>query len=93
MSVPNLDRMEPYDLYVFFEHHRNGYAWRELFPEGGKGTRAATADLANYALTRQAYLRASERQDRRAAEQYEQMSKHTLERIPAWAMWHEENET
>ena len=89
MTVPNLDRMEPLDLMVFWLDHRNGYAWRELFPEGGKGTRAATADLANYAANR-ATLLGCMRSGSAAAYTYETICAHILQRIPAWAMWHEE---
>jgi hypothetical protein len=84
MSVPNLDRMEHDALTGFWVHHRNGYAWRELFPAGGKGTRNATADLASYAINRAAFLECSG-PDR--ARTYETICMHIRERIPAWAMW------
>jgi len=89
MTVPNLDRMEPPDLLIFWGRHRNGYGWRELFPEGGKGTRAATADLANYAANRATELECS-RNGSTAAQTYQTICTHIRERIPAWAMWHEE---
>ena len=55
--------------------------WRELFPEGGKGTRAATADLANYAANR-ATLLACLRNGSAAAHTYETICTHILRAHP-----------
>lgn len=46
-GAPNLD-CEGSSEY-FWMKHQQGKRYRELFPNGGKGTKRAAADLANYA--------------------------------------------
>ena len=52
-----------------------------------RGTRSATADLANYALNRAAFLECAGDRGPDRARTYETICMHIRERIPAWAMW------
>lgn len=53
-NIPNLDTMDGDELMAFWFDHQGGRNSRRLFPEGGNGTRTATADLANYASNKAA---------------------------------------
>jgi hypothetical protein len=87
MNAPNLDCMPEGELVSFWAKHQNGRAARELFPAGGKGTRRAAADLANYASNRAAACGCRLRGDISRAQMYEGICERIYAGLPAFARW------
>jgi len=83
----NLDCMEPDELMAFWSRHQRGRQYRELFPDGGKGTRRATADLANYASNIATAKRCRLRGDIETALMYEKIADRIYESLPSFAQW------
>ena len=86
-NVPNLDGEFADDLMAFWSKHQGGRKSRDLFPGGGKGTRTATAMLANYASNKATAMLCRERGDIRSALMYEEIADRIYDRLPAFARW------
>lgn len=86
-NVPNLDAMEPDELMQFWFKHQRGYKSRDLFPNGGQGTKRATADLANYASNKAVAMRHRQEGDITIALQYEGICDRIYKELPLWARW------
>lgn len=85
--VPNLDALDDDALELFALRHENGRSLRELFPEGGAGTRVAATALAEYAgMTFRARLY---RREGRIADalKFEDKADAAYQRLPVWARW------
>jgi hypothetical protein len=89
MSAPNLDcfSTDPAVYLAFWFKYQRGRAYRELFPEGGKGTRRATADLANYASNKGTAMQCRLRGEIAAALQYEAICDRIYADLPSFAQW------
>lgn len=86
-NVPNLDAMSKDELMHFWFHHQRGRGARVLFPQGGKGTRTATSDLACYASNKATAMACRLRGEIAIALQYEAIADRVYDRLPAWAQW------
>ncbi len=86
--VPNLDCMpSDNECFTFWNKHQNGRAYRELFPQGGKGTKRAAADLAAYASNKGAAMGCRRRGDIQTALTYEDICDRIYDRLPEFARW------
>lgn len=72
-------------LGSFWAHYQRGRNTKELFPNGGKGTRNATADLANYAINKSEAMACRMRGDITAATVYEDICDRIYGELPDWA--------
>lgn len=86
-NVPNLDGQTPADLLEFWHRHNRGRKVRELFPTGGKGSRRATADLANYASNKATAMQCRLRGDIAVALSYETICDRIYSELPEGAQW------
>jgi hypothetical protein len=86
-QAPNLDCVPTEELMAFWNTHQSGRAYRELFPQGGKGTKRAAADLANYASNAHAARYCRERGDIGTAVMYENICDTIYRGLPAFARW------
>ena len=86
-QVPNLDALDDDELAQFALHHENGRNLRELFPEGGAGTRIATTNLACYARNLENARHYRAKGDIDAALTYEALAERAYQRLPVWARW------
>lgn len=86
-NVPNFDAMTTDELNTFWFEHQQGRGARRLFPDGGKGTRRATADLANYASNKGAAFACRLRGDIEAARMYEAICDRIYVHLPLEARW------
>lgn len=75
------------DLMAFWYKHQRGQNAREIFPDGGKGTRRAVADLANYASNLATARQCRARGDISTAQAYEGICQRIYEKLPAFARW------
>lgn len=87
MTVPNLDKMSHADLMDFWMKHQKGRKARDLFPEGGTGTRRATADLASYASNRAAMLLCRNLADEQGERIYGLICTRIRTDLPVWALF------
>lgn len=87
LQVPNLDAMDHAELMTFWQRHQNGRCYRELFPDGGKGSRGAAGDLACYASNLATARSCRLRGDIAAASMYEQIADGIYDGLPAYARW------
>lgn len=87
MNAPNLDSLDRNDLMTFWYTHQNGREYRALFRDGGKGTRRATADLANYAANKATAMRCRETGDIPGALMYEGIADRIYTKLPPFARW------
>ncbi len=83
----NLDNDTSIDLMAFWQKHQNGRRYRELFPDGGRGTKRAAADLANYASNLHTAQSCRLRGDVTAALMYERICERIYAKLPAQAKW------
>lgn len=81
------DGMTANELWTFWHRHQRGAKSRELFPEGGRGTRKAAASLAAYACNKATAMRCREYGDVQAALVYELICDGIYKRLPQWARW------
>lgn len=88
-NVPNLDKMNQAELMEFWVRHQRGRNSRELFPEGGTGTRKATGDLAGYASNRAAMLLCRNLADNQGERVYGIICSNIRLRLPVWALFGE----
>ena len=87
-GAPNLDGMDADELWVFYRHHDRGQNSKELFPEGGPGTRNATKDLASYAANKATAMPLRAKGDIERAKMYEDIADRIYdEDLPEWAQW------
>ena len=86
-TVPNLDAMDHEDLMSFWAMHQRGRVAWQVFPNGGKGTRNATGDLACYASNKATAIACRLRGDIATALSYERICDSIYEGLPAWARW------
>ena len=87
MNAPNLDAMDIDDLWLFWTDHAHGQGFRAIFPNGGKGTRNAVRDLANYAanIATAKKLRIDGKVE--AAREYERIADEIYDNLPPFARW------
>lgn len=85
--MENFDSMPADELMQFWLKHQGGRAYRELFPDGGKGTKRATSDLANYASNKATAMGCRERGDIRTAQMYESICDRIYDSLPSFARW------
>lgn len=86
-NVPNLDAEESDALMDFWARHQRGRHVKVLFPEGGRGTVSATAELANYASNKATAISCRKRGDILAAKMYEDIADRIYARLPDFARW------
>lgn len=86
-NVPNLDAMEIEELMKFWNRHKGGAGYKELFPHGGQGKKRMTSNLANYAsnLATAKVCRLDGRIE--TALIYERICDTIYEGLPSWALW------
>lgn len=85
--MDNLDAMEPDALMAFWAKHQRGRAYRDLFPQGGRGTKRAAADLANYAANKATAMRERSQGRIQTALQYESICERIYADLPQGARW------
>jgi hypothetical protein len=85
--MENLDAMGADELMGFWYRHQNGRRARDIFPDGGKGTRKATDDLAAYASNKSAAIGCRLRGDIESALMYEGFCDRIYMRLPDFARW------
>jgi hypothetical protein len=83
----NLDAMDSTDLMPFWSKYQSGRNYKDIFPFGGKGTKRATADLANYASNKYAAMFARKRGDITTAQMYEKICESIYGDLPDFARW------
>jgi hypothetical protein len=85
----NLDchTIDAAELMSFWFRHQGVRRYRDLFPQGGKGTKRATADLANYASNKATAMLCRMRCDTTAALVYERICDDIYDRLPPFAKW------
>lgn len=86
-NVPNLDCESHRNLMDFWMRHQKGREYKTLFPEGGKGTRRATADLASYASNKAAAITCRLKGDIQTALMYEKFCDNIFENLPKFALF------
>jgi hypothetical protein len=86
-NAPNLDAMDAAELSAFWVRHHGGIRVKELFPEGGEGTKTATRDLAHYAINKAVAMKCRARGDITAALTYETICDRIYKTLPAFAHW------
>lgn len=86
-TIPNLDCESHADLMAFWAKHQNGRNARELFPNGGKGSRLATANLANYASNKATAMHCRINGDINSALMYESICDRIYAKLPESAKW------
>lgn len=86
-NVPNLDACDSDELMGFWQFYQGGRGNRYLFPDGGKGTRVATASLANYASNKATAIQSRKRGDIQSALMYEAIADRIYSGLPTWARW------
>ena len=83
----NFDAMSAEELMEFWAKHKSGRDYRELFPDGGKGSKTAAADLANYAINKATAMQCRIKGDIPTALMYEGICDRIYDRLPAMARW------
>lgn len=86
-NIPNLDCMTQDDMMNFWMRHQRGRHAKELCPDGGKGSRTTTSDLACYASNKAAAMSCRLRGDITSALMYEDICDRIYAELPAWARW------
>lgn len=86
-AAPNLDAMTSDDLMTFWAKHQRGRRYLDLFCEGGRGTKIATADLANYASNKSIAMQCRVRGDIPSALMYEDIADRIYNNLSAFARW------
>ncbi len=86
-EVPNLDGMDQEDLWDFWKTYQRGKNYRELFPDGGEGTKNATQDLANYAANKATAMGLRAEGEIEKAVAYEDIADRIYDDLPEWAQW------
>lgn len=87
MPDTNLDCENEDDLWEFWRKHLGGRRYKELFPEGGRNTRVATRDLANYAANKATAMACRRRGDIDTASWYECICENIYSKLPEFARW------
>lgn len=75
------------DLMAFWAKYQRGQHARDIFPAGGKGTRRAVADLANYASNLATARNCRARGEIGNAEMYERICQKIYAGLPGFARW------
>jgi len=83
----NLDAMTPDELWEFYQKHRCGGKYKDLFPKGGKGTKIATAKLASYAINKYFVITRRLSGNIEGAICYERCADGIYESLPDFAKW------
>ena len=83
----NIDCMDDVEMLAFWFKYQGGRNYRELFPQGGNGSKTATADLANYAANKATAWGCRERGDIVIAQYYEDICSRIYRRLPPIAQW------
>lgn len=84
-NVPALDDYDADELWKFFQRHKGGNHYKELFPESGKGAKKAAADLASFAAY-SSYGKTSRLNGNvRDALHYEREADKIYKSLPHWA--------
>lgn len=84
-SELNLDCANQDYLMSFWAHYQRGRHHKQLFPEGGRGTSRATADLACYASNKATAMSCRLRGDINTAIMYEGICDRIYAALPEWA--------
>lgn len=74
-------------LMAFWAKHQSGRQYRDIFPDGGKGTKRAVADLANYASNLATARQCRARGDINTAKSYEAICEKIYRALPQFAKW------
>ena len=83
----NLDGLDTTELMPFWNKHKQGRNYRDLFPQGGKGSKLATADLANYASNLHTAHSCRKVGNISTAMQYERICERIYASLPDFARW------
>lgn len=86
-NVPNLDDMTQEDLNAFINKHHKGRQYRELFPEGGRGTQTAAKDLYHYATNKHCAMSQRNIGNVQTALGYEGICQKIYDALPTFARW------
>ena len=86
-NVPNLDCMDRSEYMPFWAKYQSGRNYRDIFPKGGKGTKRAVADLANYASNKHAAIYCREHGWINRATMYENTADSIYSKLPDFAKW------
>jgi len=86
-NIPNLDCMEPDDLWALFETSRTRKAAREMFPDRPTGYVSATINIAHYACNKSVAMKLRAAGDIATAEVYETICQRIYAMLPEWARW------
>lgn len=86
-NVPNLDCLPQSELMEFWLTHQRGRKYRLVFPDGGRGTKRAVADLANYASNKATAMACRERGNIQTALMYEGICDRLYSALPSNAKW------
>jgi hypothetical protein len=86
-NVPNLDALDQGELMQFWMQHQLGRNAKQLFPNGGLGTRIVTAKLANYASNKATAMSLRMRGEIATAVIYEGIADTVYRQLPDWARW------
>lgn len=87
INVPNFDAMPPTELMNFWFDHQRGRNSKDIFPDGGKGSRTITARLAGYASNKATAMRCRENGQIVAALVYERICDDIYNRLPKEVKW------
>lgn len=84
--MTRFDKMSPEELTRFWYKHQRGRGYRVLFPDGGAGSKRATADLANYASNKATAMQCRKRKDIDSARMYERIADDIYSTLPPAAI-------
>ena len=85
--MTNLDHESPENLMLLWKTHQGGRNYKQLFPQGGKGTKTAAKDIANYAINKETAIRCRIKGDIQSAQIYEGICDKIYNGLPAFAQW------
>jgi hypothetical protein len=87
IDISDLDERDTDTLMAFWFRYQSGRHYRELFPDGGKGSKRATADLANYASNQGVAKSCRLRGDVNTALMYESIAERIYANLPSFAQF------
>ena len=87
LNLDGLDGADADSLMAFWNRYQRGRHYRDFFPGGGKGTKRATADLANYASNKATAMGCRARGDAAGALMYEGIADRIYKGLPPAARW------
>lgn len=87
MTIPNLDCDASLDLMAFWQRYQAGRNYLELIPQGGKGSKRAVANLANYASNLHTARTCRLRGEIGTAQMYESICERIYKNLPERFRW------